>query len=193
MLPLKNGKLDVGGAVGEGEITVTRFSNMKTPYTSQAKLVSGEIAEDLAYYLYMSEQTASTLSLGVLVSPDFHILAAGGFYAQALPDADEAALAKVEENIASVGSVTSYLSNHPQAEMLAETILQGLDYKLLTTSPLQFACTCSREKIENTLLSLNQQDREDLLQEKEVELVCHYCNEKYKVSQEELKTLFHNE
>lgn len=190
LLPLKNGKLDVGGAVGEGEITVTRFSHMKTPYTSQAKLVSGEIAEDIAYYLYMSEQTASTLSLGVLVSPEFHILGAGGFYVQALPGAQEEALAKVEENIASIGPITTYLSEHPQGELLAEKILDGLTYKKLTTMPLQFACTCSKEKIEKTLLSLNDTDRKDLLTEKEIELVCHYCNEKYVLSHDELETLF---
>ena len=110
-LPLKvNGKLDVAAGVGQhGQLTVTRFTLEKTTYTSQADLVSGEIAEDIAYYLFTSEQVPSTISLGVLVSQDYTIAAAGGFLVQALPGAKDEDLARVEANITQVGALTTYL------------------------------------------------------------------------------------
>lgn len=191
-LPLKaNGKLDVGKAVGQhGTLSVTRFTPEKTTYTSQSKLVSGEIAEDLAYYLYTSEQVPSTISLGVLVSRDYTIAASGGFLVQALPGASDEALARVEANITMIGPITTYLQNHPDGEGLIEIILSGMHYKELYRQNLYWQCTCSRKRIENVLLSLREQDKEALLQDPQVEMSCHYCGAKYVISHDELVALF---
>lgn len=190
-IPLKvNGKLDVGTAVGKGQLTVTRFTPEKMTYTSQSDLVTGEIAEDIAYYLYTSEQIPSTISLGVLVDRDYSIAASGGFLVQALPGAKDEDLARVEANITQIGAITSYLSNHPQGDGLIETILSGMHYKELYRKKLYWQCTCSRKRIENVLLSLNNQDKEELLQDPQVEMTCHYCGKKYVISHEELSDLY---
>ena len=193
-LPLKaNGKLDVGAAVGQhGQLTVTRFTPEQMTYTSQADLVSGEIAEDLAYYLYTSEQIPSTISLGVLVDRDYTIAASGGFLVQALPGAKEEDLARVEANITQIGPITTYLKNHPDGEGLIDIILSGMHFKELFRKPAWWQCTCSRQRIENVLLSLRAQDKEELLQDPQVEMTCHYCGEKYIISHDELVTLFEN-
>ena len=193
-LPLKaNGKLDVGAAVGQhGQLTVTRFTPEQMTYTSQADLVSGEIAEDLAYYLYTSEQIPSTISLGVLVDRDYTIAASGGFLVQALPGAKEEDLARVEANITQIGPITTYLKNHPDGEGLIDIILSGMHFKELFRKPAWWQCTCSRQRIENVLLSLRAQDKEELLQDPQVEMACHYCGEKYVISHDELVTLFEN-
>lgn len=193
-LPLKaNGKLDVGAAVGQhGQLTVTRFTPEQMTYTSQADLVSGEIAEDLAYYLYTSEQIPSTISLGVLVDRDYTIAASGGFLVQALPGAKEEDLARVEANITQIGPITTYLKNHPDGEGLIDIILSGMHFKELFRKPAWWQCTCSRQRIENVLMSLRAQDKEELLQDPQVEMTCHYCGEKYVISHDELVTLFEN-
>ncbi|WP_300624571.1 Hsp33 family molecular chaperone HslO [uncultured Megasphaera sp.] len=193
-LPLKaNGKLDVGAAVGQhGQLTVTRFTPEQMTYTSQADLVSGEIAEDLAYYLYTSEQIPSTISLGVLVDRDYTIAASGGFLVQALPGAKEEDLARVEANITQIGPITTYLKNHPDGEGLIDIILSGMHFKELFRKPAWWQCTCSHQRIENVLLSLRAQDKEELLQDPQVEMTCHYCGEKYIISHDELVSLFEN-
>ena len=193
-LPLKaNGKLDVGAAVGQhGQLTVTRFTPEQMTYTSQADLVSGEIAEDLAYYLYTSEQIPSTISLGVLVDRYYTIAASGGFLVQALPGAKEEDLARVEANITQIGPITTYLKNHPDGEGLIDIILSGMHFKELFRKPAWWQCTCSRQRIENVLLSLRAQDKEELLQDPQVEMTCHYCGEKYIISHDELVSLFEN-
>lgn len=193
-LPLKaNGKLDVGGAVGQhGTLTVTRFTPEKTTYTSQADLVSGEIAEDLAYYLFTSEQVPSTISLGVLVDRDYTIAASGGFLVQALPGASDEDLARVEANITQIGPITAYLQHHPDGEGLVDIIMGGMHYKELFRQPVWWQCTCSKERFENALISLRPDDKQALLQDPQVEMVCHYCGKTYVLSQDELRTVFAN-
>ncbi|MGN0948477.1 Hsp33 family molecular chaperone HslO [Megasphaera sp.] len=191
-LPLKaNGKLDVGAAVGQhGQLSVTRFTPEKTTYTSQADLVSGEIAEDLAYYLFTSEQIPSTISLGVLVDKDCSIAAAGGFLVQALPGAKDEDLARVEANITQIGALTTYLKDHPHAEGLIDIILGGMHFKELYRQELYWRCTCSRQRFENALLSLRPADKESLLQDPQVEMTCQYCGAKYVVTHDELAALY---
>ncbi|RHA11783.1 Hsp33 family molecular chaperone HslO [Megasphaera sp. AM44-1BH] len=191
-IPLKpNGKLDVSGAVGQhGQLSVTRFTPEKMTYTSQAELVSGEIAEDLAYYLLTSEQVPSTISLGVLVARDYSIAASGGFLVQALPGAKDEDLARVEANITCIGPITSYLSNHPDGEELAGIILGGMHYKELYRQPLSWRCTCSRDRIKNVLMSLRPADKEELLKDPQVEMTCQYCGARYVISHDELAAMF---
>lgn len=191
-IPLKpNGKLDVSGAVGQhGQLSVTRFTPEKMTYTSQAELVSGEIAEDLAYYLLTSEQVPSTISLGVLVARDYSIAASGGFLVQALPGAKDEDLARVEANITCIGPITSYLSNHPDGEELAGIILGGMHYKELYRQPLSWRCTCSRDRIKNVLMSLRPADKKELLKDPQVEMTCQYCGARYVISHDELAAMF---
>jgi molecular chaperone Hsp33 len=191
-IPLKpNGKLDVSGAVGQhGQLSVTRLTPEKMTYTSQAELVSGEIAEDLAYYLLTSEQVPSTISLGVLVARDYSIAASGGFLVQALPGAKDEDLARVEANITCIGPITSYLSNHPDGEELAGIILGGMHYKELYRQPLSWRCTCSRDRIKNVLMSLRPDDKEELLKDPQVEMTCQYCGARYVISHDELAAMF---
>lgn len=194
-IPLKpNGKLDVGGAVGpHGQVTITRLTPEKTTYTSQSDLVSGEIAEDLAYYLLTSEQIFSTVSLGVLVERDYTIAASGGFLVQALPGATDEDLSRIEANITQIGPITTYLRNHLEGEGLIDIILSGMHYKELFRQNAYWQCTCSRKRIENVLLSLREQDKKDLLKDPQVEMTCHYCGAKYIISHDELVQLFqHN-
>lgn len=194
-LPLKvNGKLDIGSAVGQhGQLSVTRFTPEKTTYTSQAELVSGEIAEDLAYYLYTSEQVPSTISLGVLVNQDYTIAASGGFLVQALPGAKEEDLARVEANITQIGPITSYLRDNPDGESLVSVILSGMHYKELFRQPAYWQCTCSKARTESILLTLRGEDKQALLQDPQVEMTCHYCGAKYVIPHDELVALYENE
>lgn len=185
------GKLDVGAAVGHnGEVIVTRFTQLAQDYTSASPIQSGEIAQDLAYYLYTSEQVPSTISLGVLVDTDLHTIVAGGFLVQAMPDATDDVLAQVEKNINALGAVTEYLKDHPNGEGLAEKVLDGLTFTEVFHHDVQFGCTCSRDRFAGVLMTLNDADKQTLLQDETTELVCHYCNEKYHFTRQELQDLF---
>ena len=175
---LREGKLDVGAAVGRnGEVQVTRFTKLRQNYTSQSPIQTGEVAEDLAYYLAMSEQVGSVLSLGVLVDPDYHTIVAGGFLVQALPDVTNDAFDTIEANLKTIGPVTNYLKLNPNAEHLMERILDGFTVQEVYSERIHFACPCSRERFF------------ELAQDEVTELTCHYCNEEYRFSKEDMKTL----
>ena len=191
-VPLKHaGKLDVGAAVGHnGEVQVTRFTQLAQDYTSTSPIQSGEVAEDLAYYLYASEQVPSTISLGVLVDPDYHTVVAGGFIVQALPDATDEALAQVEKNINELGPVTEYLKAHPDGKGLMEHVLDGLTVNEVYNEPVNFQCRCGRDRFAGVLMTLREDDKKAILEDETTELVCHYCNEKYHFSREELQDMF---
>lgn len=191
-LPLNAaGKLDVGSAVGyNGELSVTRFTQMKENYSSQCPLASGEIGEDLAFYLFMSEQVNSTIAVGVLVNTDDSVEVAGGYLVQALPGADDEALKKIEENIGNLGALTTYLQEHPEGEGLIEKLMAGVDYKEVYSSPVRFGCTCDEERFLGVLTRLAEKDKEAILEEDETELVCQYCNTAYRYSKERLAKAF---
>ena len=187
---MREGKLDVGAAVGRnGEVQVTRFTKLRQNYTSQSPIQTGEVAEDLAYYLAMSEQVGSVLSLGVLVDPDYHTIVAGGFLVQALPDVTNDAFDKIEANLKTIGTVTNYLKAHPNAEQLMERILDGFTVQEVYNERIHFACPCSRERFFDRLASLPMHDKKELAEDEVTELTCHYCNEKYHFSKEDMKTL----
>lgn len=187
---LREGKLDVGAAVGRnGEVQVTRFTKLRQNYTSQSPIQTGEVAEDLAYYLAMSEQVGSVLSLGVLVDPDYHTIVAGGFLVQALPDVTNDAFDKIEANLKTIGPVTNYLKANPNAEHLMERILDGFTVQEVYCERIHFACPCSRERFFDRLASLPMHDKQELAQDEVTELTCHYCNEKYHFSKEDMQTL----
>lgn len=188
-LPLKNGKLDVGGAIGAGNIIVTRYLQNAEPFTGYAELVDGEIASDLTNYLYTSEQTPSSVALGVLVNKEGQVIASGGYFIQAMPGCAEETLAQLEENISLTPYVTQLLELGYTPEKMIETIARGLDVTIQESIELSYKCHCSREKILGALATLGQEDISAMSQDEETEVHCQFCNETYKFSGEEIARL----
>lgn len=190
-LPLHNGKLAVGQAVGAGNIYVTRFTGLKQPFTGSAELVSGEIAEDLTNYLYISEQTPSTISLGVLVNPDLSVAAAGGLMVQALPGADDATLEQIESNLSNLGSISQLVQQGMDGQAIMHKIFAGMEVDLNLYEPMEltFRCQCSRERVTTALISLGVQELTDILKDGQAELCCHFCGEKYQFNKAELEAV----
>lgn len=188
-LPLKNGKLDVGGAIGAGNIIVTRYLQNAEPFTGYAELVDGEIASDLTNYLYTSEQTPSSVALGVLVNKEWQVIASGGYFIQAMPGCAEETLAQLEENISLTPYVTQLLELGYTPEKMIETIARGLDVTIQESIELSYKCRCSREKILGALATLGQEDISAMSQDEETEVHCQFCNETYKFSGEEIARL----
>ena len=188
-LPLKNGKLDVGGAIGAGNIIVTRYLQNAEPFTGYAELVDGEIASGLTNYLYTSEQTPSSVALGVLVNKEGQVIASGGYFIQAMPGCAEETLAQLEENISLTPYVTQLLELGYTPEKMIETIARGLDVTIQESIELSYKCRCSREKILGALATLGQEDISAMSQDEETEVHCQFCNETYKFSGEEIARL----
>lgn len=188
-LPLKNGKLDVGGAIGSGNIIVTRYLQNAEPFTGYAELVDGEIASDLTNYLYTSEQTPSSVALSVLVNKEGQVIASGGYFIQAMPGCAEETLAQLEENISLTPYVTQLLELGYTPEKMIETIARGLDVTIQESIELSYKCRCSREKILGALATLGQEDISAMSQDEETEVHCQFCNETYKFSGEEIARL----
>ena len=188
-MPLKDGKLDIGGALGQGTITLTRYLQNGESFTGHAELANGEIATDITNYLYMSEQTPSSVALGVLVDKDGKVLAAGGYFIQAMPDCDEAVLEKLGDNVSKTPYVTQLLELGYTPEKIIETLARGLEYDIKESLLVKFECSCSREKILNMLATLKQSDIDYLTEQPDAEVHCQYCNKIYCISSEELKQL----
>lgn len=189
LLPLnEKGKLDVAKAVGKGTIYILQDIGLKEPYHGSSPIVSGELAEDFTYYFTMSEQVPTSVGLGVLVNRD-EILTAGGYMVQALPGASEEAIAELEKRISTITSITSLLQEGITPEQLLMRLM-GDDVRILLQQPVQFSCHCSRAKIEDTLHSLGRKEIESILEDLgEAEVICHFCNEKYLFTGDELREL----
>lgn len=184
------GKLDVGGAMGKGKLSVIRDIGMKDPYVGQTELVTGEIAEDLTYYFAISEQTPSSMGLGVLMNKDNTVRQAGGFILQVMPGASEEVISGLEQKLAQITSVTALLENGETPEMILEQLLGGFGLEILDRIPTAFVCGCSRERIEKALISVGKKELEAMIGDGEtIEVACHFCNKKYPVTVEELKEL----
>lgn len=191
-LPLReDGKLDVGRAVGgDGTLTVIKDIGLKEPYIGSVGLLGGEIAEDLAAYFVESEQIPTACALGVLVDRDQSVKAAGGYIIQLLPGAGEDVIAKVEGGVMAAGAVTSLLDRDPDPETLLRTVLSDFEVEILETSPIEYRCYCSRDRVERALISMGVQELEDLLAEQGgCELGCQFCDKVYRFTGEELQEL----
>ena len=192
-LPLKqNGKLDVGGFVGnDGFLAVIRDLGLKEPYATQSPIVSGEIAEDITSYYAISEQIPTVCALGVLVDRDRSVKAAGGYIIQLVPPVNDAAIDFIEKNIAKMQSVTQMLSDGKTPEEIALMGLEGLDGEILDSWECGYKCRCSRERTERMLISLGKKELTQLAEDSEddTEILCHFCGKKYYFSKEELKKL----
>lgn len=190
ILPAKNGKLDVGGALGPGFLNVIKDMGLKEPYSGQTILRTGEIAEDLTYYFATSEQVPSSVGLGVLMEKDNTVRCAGGFIVQVMPFIEDEVLDKLESNIKKIQSVTSMLDNGHTPEEMLEQVLEGLDMKVVDTMPAEFACNCSKERIEKAIISVGKKEIQSMIDDgEEIEVKCHFCNTAYKFTVDELKEL----
>ena len=190
IIPAKNGKLDVGGAVGIGLLNVIKDMGLKEPYVGQTILVTSEIAEDLTYYFANSEQTPSSVGLGVLMEKDNTVKCAGGFIIQLMPFAEEKTIVKLEENLRNVTSVTELLNRGYTPEQLLDALLGDLGYEITDTIETQFYCNCSKERVEQAVVSIGRKDLQEIIDDGEdIEVKCHFCNTAYKYTVEELENI----
>ena len=188
--PNRAGKLDVGGAVGRGHLYVTKDLNLREPYRGVVPLVSGEIGEDFAHYLLVSEQTPAAVSLGVLVETDNSIRASGGIAVQLLPGAGEELAGLLEERMRGLTGISREIDRGVEPEAILQSILDGLDPKEVGRTELAFRCTCSKERFSRGLAALGAEELLEILEsDGEAELVCRFCAEKYHFSAEELRAL----
>ena len=185
------GKLDVGAAVGcNGELTVIRDLGLKEPYIGSVQLVGGEIAEDVAAYFVESEQVPTACALGVLIAPSQTVQAAGGYLIQLLPGADETVVSAVERGVARLGAVSARLDAGTDPLGLLREVLGEFDLEVLETSPIEYRCYCTRERVSRALISLGRVELDALIKEQGgAELTCQFCDEVYRFNAQELGAL----
>ncbi len=190
-LPPRNGKLDVSGALGrKGLLVVTKDIRLKEPYSGMVEFASGEIAEDLAYYLTESEQIPSAVALGVYVSPTQAVTAAGGFMVQSFPPRDDEAVEEIITHIGKMPPVTELLRRGKTPEQILETIFEGIPFDFLLQHELSFQCSCSRERVERALITLGREEIATILENLgEADVKCEFCLESYYLSGSDLRGL----
>ena len=185
------GKLDVSGAIGVGMLSVIKDMGLKDPYVGQVELISGEIAEDLAYYFTSSEQIPSAVALGVLMEKNNTVKQAGGFIIQALPGASDEQIGALEDRLSGISSITQLLDAGRSPEEILEDILGDMGLKILDTIPTAFKCDCSRSRVEKVVISLGKSELKKILDEgKPLELKCHFCNKTYNFTADELEKIY---
>ena len=184
-------KLDVGAAVGfDGDLTVIKDMGMKEPYVGTIQLVGGEIAEDIAAYFVESEQIPTACALGVLIAPDQTVQAAGGYLIQLLSGADDSAISAIERGIAKVGAVSAALDAGVSALELLRQVLAEFDLEVLETSPVEYRCYCSEDRVSRALISMGRDELTNLIEEQGgAELTCQFCDRVYTFSKEDLEQL----
>ena len=184
------GKLDVGGAIGNGTMKVIKDMGLKEPYVGQVGLLTGEIAEDLTYYFATSEQVPTSVGLGVLMNKDNTVKHAGGFIVQLMPFADDKVIDALENNIKEISSVTSMLDEGMSPEDILRKLLDGFNLEITDKIPTQYKCNCSKDRVSKALISVGKAELYDMINDgKEIEVNCHFCNTNYTFSIEELKQL----
>ena len=194
-LPLKeNGKLDVGGALGAGMLTVIKDMGLKEPFSGQTELVTGEIAEDLTYYFATSEQTPSAVALGVLMAPEGGtVLCAGGLIVQLLPFATDDVISALENKINNMEPITEMLKRGNTPEDILHLLFDDMGLQINDRMNAEFKCDCSKEKVSKAIMSIEAKDIEEMINEgKDIEVNCHFCNTSYKFTPEELSILLKN-
>ncbi|APH07182.1 Hsp33 family molecular chaperone [Bacillus weihaiensis] len=185
------GKLDVARAVGtDGNLTIVKDIGMKDHFSGQVPIVSGELGEDFTYYLVTSEQVPSSVGVGVLVNPDNTILAAGGFIIQLLPGTDDETIATIEERLNTIEPISKLIQRGLSPEEILNEVLGEGNVRILEKQPVAFKCQCSKERIENAIISLGKGEIQAMIEEEgQAEAQCHFCNEQYVLSREDLENL----
>ena len=191
-LPLRpDGKLNVGGCVGKGRLTVVKSMGLKEPYTGSARLVSGEIAEDFTAYYTFSEQTPTAIALGVKIGVDFTCIGAGGIIIQVLPNASEEAIIKAEEVMKNFSNVSTLIKEKTIEEIISEYF--GETSKLEVYYP-KYECLCSREYIEKMLISLGEKELRDIIKEQgQISVNCEFCEKDYVFTEQDVDGFFAKE
>ena len=177
--PNAQGKLDVGGAVGQGSMIVIKDMGMADPYVGVSQIVTGEIGDDVTEYFATSEQTPSVCALGVRVDTEKNCISAGGFLIQLLPGADPEIVPILEKNIAEMKSVSYLIKEGKTGEEIIAEAFKGIDYEMFDEFDTEYRCTCSRERYLTALAGLSDADMEDLRDGRPIEAVCHFCGNKY--------------
>lgn len=193
-----DGKLNVGAAVGRGELKVDRLLSNQEVYQSSTELISGEIAEDLARYLWQSEQAPSAVLLGVRVHRQGEVQVAGGIAVQVLPGCPDEVVRRLEANLSGRKGITDLMLERG-LEGAVEALMEGLDYQETDLSvvgyreryiPLHFGCRCTRERALNALVYFSPQEREEMIeQDGGAEVTCHWCGDKYQITPDEIRSL----
>ncbi|MEE1195960.1 MAG: Hsp33 family molecular chaperone HslO [Lachnospiraceae bacterium] len=192
MLPANAaGKLDVGGALGNGMLSVIKDLGLKDPYVGQIQLQTGEIGDDLTYYFAVSEQTPSVVGLGVLMEKNNTVKQAGGFIIQLMPDATEEVISALEQKLEGVTSVTALLEAGNTPEMILEQFLGDMDLEINEHVDTRFHCNCDKDRVAKALISIGKEELQKMIDDGEpVELNCHFCNTSYVFSVDEVKELY---
>ncbi len=185
--PSKAGKLDVGGALGPGFLTVIKDLGLKEPYVGETMLTTSEIAEDLTYYFATSEQIPSTVGLGVLMEKNNTVRQAGGFIIQLMPYTDEETISKLEDNIRDITSVTKLLEAGMTPEEMLMTILKGFDVEITDSIPASYSCNCSKDRFAKGLMTLEHSELQSMIDDGEdIEVNCQFCGKHYYFNTDEL-------
>jgi molecular chaperone Hsp33 len=184
-------KLDVGAAVGpDGDLTVIKDMGLRDPYVGSVQLVGGEIAEDIAAYYAESEQIPTACALGVLIAPDQSVQVAGGYLIQLLPGAEDSVITSIEQGIQRVGAVSAALDAGMTALELLRQVLADFELEVLETSPVEYRCYCSEERVSRALISMGKEELMSLIREQGgAELTCQFCDKVYRFSKEDLERL----
>lgn len=189
---LRPGKLDVGAAVGAGTLTIMRDLGLKEPYIGTIRLVSGEIAEDLAQYLAVSEQIPSVVSLGIKMNRE-GVYLAGGLMVQLMPDAGEEVTEWLEQRVAGFPDVTHLLEEGFNPHQLLDLLFGDPDIQYHTVTPCSYTCRCSRERMERNLFTLGRAELSSLASEPDgINLECHFCARQYQFSRQDLESMLVN-
>lgn len=190
----EQGKLDVRRAVGtEGTLTIVKDLGMRDMFSGQTPIVSGEIAEDFTYYFATSEQVPSSVGLGVLVNPDNTVLAAGGFILQLMPGCTDETITAIEKHLATIEPVSKMIEKGYTPEQILEAVLgEEGQVEVLSKMPVQFQCQCSKERFGAAIIGLGVGEIQQMIDEDgQAEAHCHFCEEKYVFSKQELEGLIH--
>ncbi|SDQ04167.1 molecular chaperone Hsp33 [Virgibacillus subterraneus] len=187
----EQGKLDVARAVGiQGNISVVKDLGLKDNFTGQVPIISGEISEDFTYYFANSEQVPSAVGAGVLVNPDHTILASGGFIIQVMPGADEEMITRLEEKIQTFPDISKLIREGNSPEQILERLFDDQEVKVHEQLPISFQCKCSKDRVQRAIIGLGSEEIQNMIDEDQgAEATCHFCNEVYQFSEQELETL----
>lgn len=188
--PLKeNGKLNVSGIVGNGELRIIKDIGLGEPYVGTVPLQTGEIAEDFAYYYATSEQIPTVIALGVLVEKTGEVRTAGGYILQTLPDTPDMILELIEKRISEAKPITQMLEEGMTLEEISTYISDDLNTYLTEELDVKWQCDCSKERFEKAIISMGKEEIKELAEDEETQVECHFCNSKYVFTKDEIRKL----